>query len=175
MKDGRVLLSAEDIRRRVAELGRQISSDYAGRPLAVVGILKGSFVFVADLIRQFDPDMALEVDFMLVSSYGKSTSSTGTARVVTDIELPVAGKNVLLVEDIVDTGLTLQRVYEIMESRSARSLRVAALLEKPGRSTFKGSLDYVGFQIPDRFVVGYGLDHAECYRHLPDIRTLHEI
>ena len=172
---GTVLVSHQDIQHRIAELGRQISSDYAGRTLTVIGILKGSFVFVADLVRQISPEISVEIDFMSVSSYGDSTSSSGTVTVEKDAEVEIDGRDIIIVEDIVDTGLTLLHVHNILSQRGARSLRVATLLEKPGRRRYERKLDYVGFQIPDRFVVGYGLDHAQRYRNLPDIRILDEI
>ena len=172
---GTVLVSREDIQCRIAELGRQISQDYAGKTITIVAVLKGSFVFLADLIRQFDPGIPVEVDFMAVSSYGDSTSSSGTVHIEKDLEVSIEGKDVIIVEDIVDSGLTLHNVHNILSGRGARSLRVAALLEKPGNSRYKGALDYLGFQIQDQFVVGYGLDFAQKFRNLPDIRVLNEI
>ena len=172
---GTVLVSREEIQRRIAELGRQISRDYAGKTITIVAILKGSFVFLADLIRQIDAAIPVEVDFMSVSSYGDATSSSGTVHIEKDHEVEIQGKDVIIVEDIVDTGLTLFNVYNILSGRGARSLRVAALLEKPGESKYQGPLDYLGFRIPDKFVVGYGLDFAQHFRNLPDIRVLDEI
>ena len=172
---GAVLVSHQDIQKRIGELGTQISSDYAGRTLTVIGILKGSFVFVADLVRQISPDIPVEVDFMAVSSYGDATASSGTVSIEKDAEVAIDGRDIIIVEDIVDTGLTLFHVHNILSQRGARSLRVVTLLEKPGRRKYARQLDYVGFQIPDRFVVGYGLDHAQRYRNLPDIRILDEI
>jgi hypoxanthine phosphoribosyltransferase len=172
---GTVLYSHQDIQRRIAELGKQISSDYAGRELTVIGILKGSFVFVADLVRQINSEIPVEVDFMSVSSYGDSTSSSGTIRVEKDAEVEIAGRDIIIVEDIVDTGLTLRHVYNILSERGANTLRVATLLEKPGQRQYPRQLEYVGFQIPNHFVVGYGLDYAQRYRNLPEIRILDEI
>jgi hypoxanthine phosphoribosyltransferase len=172
---GDVLVSHEEIQRRIVELGRQISTDYSGQSLTVIGILKGSFIFVADLVRQISPEIPLEMDFMAVSSYGDSTSSSGTIRVEKDAEVEIDGRNIIIVEDIVDTGLTLLHVHNILSQRGARSLKVATLLEKPGRRKYERQLEYVGFQIPNRFVVGYGLDYAQLYRNLPEIRVLDEI
>ena len=169
-----VLLSEAQIQDRIAEMGRQISSDYAGGALTIVGILKGSFIFVADLIRRIAPSIPVEVDFISVASYGRSTTSSGTVRLVKDIEVEIEGKDVLIVEDIVDSGRTLTYVTPLLAGRGARSVRIAALLEKPENRGYSGELHYVGFQIPNAFVVGYGLDYAERYRNLPDIRVLDE-
>jgi len=172
---GSLLLSQQEIERRVAEMGRQISSDFAGRTVTIIGILKGSFIFVADLIRRLDRSLRAEVDFISVASYGNSTSSAGVVQMGKDIEIPVAGKDVLLVEDIIDTGLTLTYVHGLMIERGARSVRVAALLEKAETRKYAGVVDYVGFKIPNRFVVGYGLDYAQLYRNLPEIRILDDV
>jgi hypoxanthine phosphoribosyltransferase len=171
---GTVLISEEELRRRIAEMGRQISKDYSGGVLTIVGILKGSFVFLADLIRNLSPDLRVEIDFMSVSSYGSRTTTSGTVNIDKDINILVENKDVIIVEDIVDSGLTLFHVHNILSARGARSLRVAALLEKPGNSKFGLPLHYVGFQIPNLFVVGYGLDYAQYYRNLPDVRVLDE-
>ena len=172
---GSALVSSEQIQRRTAELGRQISEDYAGRSVTLVAILKGSFVFLADVIRNISPDVPVEVDFMSVSSYGDGTASSGTIVIEKDIEVKIEGREIIIVEDIVYTGLTLTHVHRILTEKGARSIRVATLLEKPGKSKYEGKLDYVGFQIPNSFVVGYGLDYAQRYRNLPDIRILDEI
>ncbi len=172
---GTILVTEEEIRNRIAELGRQISRDYAGRTVTLVGILKGSFIFLADLIRAISTDIPVEVDFMSVSSYGDSTTTSGTIHIEKDLGISVEGKDVIIVEDIVDTGLTLLHVNNILSGRGARSLRVAALLEKPGNSKYEGSLDYIGFKIPNKFVVGFGLDYAQRYRNLPDVRVLDEL
>ena len=169
---GTTLITAEEIRTRIAELGRRISDDYLGREILLVGILKGSFVFLADLIRAISPKMPIEVDFMSVSSYGDSTTTSGTIHIEKDLGISVDGKNVIIVEDIVDSGLTLLHVYNILSGRGARSLRTAALLEKPGNSKYDKPLDYLGFEIPSKFVVGFGLDYAQRYRNLRDIRVL---
>src|SRR5438876_10597507 len=172
---GTVLITEEEIRHRIAEMGRQISKDYAGRTVTLVGILKGSFVFLADLIRAVSPEIRVEVDFMSVSSYGDATTTSGTVHIEKDLGIAVEGKDIIIVEDIVDTVLTLLHVFNILSARGARSLRVAALLEKPGNSKYDGPLDYIGFQIPNKFVVGFGLDYAQHFRNLSDIRVLNEI
>jgi hypoxanthine phosphoribosyltransferase len=169
-----VLLSQTEIQARVAEIAREISQDYAGRPLTVIGVLKGSFIFVADLVRQIDPSILIEIDFIATSSYGSSTTSSGEVRIVRDVGVPVEGKDLLVVEDIVDSGRTLTHVIALLSSRGARSVRIATLLEKPDSSKYCGDLHYVGFRIPSRFVVGYGLDYAEHYRNLSEIRILDE-
>ena len=170
-----VLITEEEIRKRITELGRQISSDYSGGTITIVAILKGSFVFLADLIRTISPELTVEVDFMSVSSYGDATTTSGTVHIEKDLSVSVDGKDVIIVEDIVDTGLTLLHVYNILSARGARSLRVATLLEKPGNSRYDRPLDYVGFKIPNKFVVGFGLDYAQRYRNFPDIRVLDEV
>jgi len=172
---GTVLITEEEIRRRIADLGLQISKDFAGGSVTLVGILKGSFVFLADLIRAIAQDIPVEVDFMSVSSYGDATTTSGTIHIEKDLGISIEAKDVIIVEDIVDTGLTLLHVYNILSARGARSLRVATLLEKPGNSKYDRPLEYVGFQIPNKFVVGFGLDFAQRYRNLSDIRVLDEI
>src|SRR5438270_8301431 len=141
---GTVLISEDQIRRRIAEIGQQISRDYAGRTVTFVGILKGSFIFLADLIRAISPEIPVEVDFMSVSSYGDATTTSGTVHIEKDLGISIDGKDVIIVEDIVDTGLTLLHVYNIFSARGARSLRVAALLEKPGSSRYERPIDYIG-------------------------------
>ena len=172
---GTVLITQEEIRRRIEELGRQISREYASGSVTFIGILKGSFVFLADLIRAVSPDVHLEVDFMSVSSYGDATTTSGTVHIEKDVGVSIEGKDIIIVEDIVDSGLTLLHVFNILSARGARSLRVATLLEKPGNSKYDRPLEYVGFKIPNKFVVGFGLDFAQGYRNLPDIRVLDEI
>src|SRR5262245_4354976 len=172
---GTILISEDQIRHRIAEMGQQISRDYAGRTVTFVGILKGSFVFLADLIRAVSHELPVEVDFMSVSSYGDATKTSGTVHIEKDLGISIEGKDVVIVEDIVDTGLTLLHVHNIFSARGARSLRVATLLEKPGNSKFNRPLDYVGFRIPNQFVVGFGLDYAQRYRNLSDVRVLDEI
>jgi hypoxanthine phosphoribosyltransferase len=172
---GTVLITQQDIEQRIAELGRQISRDYASGAVTVVGILKGSFVFLADLIRAISTEIPVEVDFMSVSSYGDATTTSGTVHIEKDLGISIANKDIIIVEDIVDTGLTLLHVHNILSGRGARTLRVATLLEKPGNSKYDRPLDYVGFKIPNKFVVGFGLDYAQRYRNLPDVRVLDEI
>jgi hypoxanthine phosphoribosyltransferase len=170
-----VLIAAEDLQRRVGELGEQISRDYAGRQLLLVGVLKGAVFFLSDLMRFID--IPVEVDFMAVASYGSATDSSGVVRILKDLDAAIEGRDVLIVEDIVDSGLTLQYLMRNLGSRNPRTLEVCALLMKPDRSKIgqhKGDrpIGYVGFEIPDRFVVGYGLDYAERYRNLPFVAAL---
>src|SRR5215510_12819031 len=172
---GTVLISEDQIRRRINEIGQQISKDYAGRTVTFVAILKGSFIFLADMIRAVSTEIPVEVEFMSVSSYGDAMTTSGTIHIEKDLAVPIQGKDVIIVEDIVDTGLTLLHVYNILTARGARSLRVAALLEKPGNSKFDRPLDYLGFRIPNKFVVGFGLDYAQKFRNLSEIRVLDEV
>lgn len=165
-----ILYTAQEIQEKVQEIGRAISSDYEGESLLVVGILKGAFIFMADLVRQIK--LPLQLDFIDVSSYGNSTVSSGEVRIMKDLEYSIKGKNVLIVEDIVDSGLTLYYITEIFKKRSPQSVRIACLLDKPSRRKSPISPDYVGFTIPDEFVVGYGLDYDEKYREYPDVCIL---
>jgi len=167
---GEVLVSAEDLQRRVGELGEQISRDYAGRPLLLVGVLKGAVFFLSDLMRFID--IPVEVDFMAVASYGSATDSSGVVRILKDLDAAIEGRDVLIVEDIVDSGLTLQYLLRNLGSRNPRTLEVCALLTKPDRRKVDLPTRYVGFEIPDRFVVGYGLDYAERHRNLPFVAAL---
>jgi len=169
---GPVLISEDEIRRRVIELGTRISEDYKESALVAVGILKGSFVFMADLMRRIDPSIPVDIEFMMVSSYGSGTASSGKLQILQDIESSVQGKDVLLVEDIIDTGLTIGGVCDLLASRGAKSVRVAAMLVKETSRRHPLPLDYVGFRIPDRFVVGYGLDFDQQYRNLKEIHVL---
>ena len=166
-----MLISELEIQHRVAEMGARISDDYRGQAITVVGILKGSFIFIADLIRHIDPAIPIELEFMSVSSYGSGTTSSGKLCIGQDIETPLEGKDLLIVEDIVDTGLTIARIRDLLASRQAASIRIATLLEKQTGRGHPLTLDYVGFKIPDRFVVGYGLDFAQRYRNLKEIRV----
>ena len=168
---GSVLISDIEIQRRVAELATLISDDYRGRAITIVGILKGSFIFIADLIRSIDPAIPIELEFMTVSSYGSGTTSSGEVRISQDIETSLDGKHLLLVEDIVDTGLTIASIRHLLASRGVASIRIATLLEKETARGHSLTLDYVGFKIPDRFVVGYGLDFGQRYRNLKEIRV----
>ncbi len=166
-----VLISAEQIRERVAELGREIARQYPDdEELHLVAVLKGAFMFLGDLIRAMDRNVS--IDFMAVSSYGKGTTSSGEVRVLKDVDSRLEGRNVIIVEDIVDTGLTLAYLQEILHARSPKSLATACLLSKPSRRLVDVKVDYVGFTIEDRFVVGYGLDYAEKYRNLPYLAAL---
>jgi hypoxanthine phosphoribosyltransferase len=167
---GETLVSAEELQRRVTELGEEISSDYAGRSLLLVGVLKGAVFFLSDLMRFID--IPVEVDFMAVASYGSATDSSGVVRILKDLDVAIEGRDVLIVEDIVDSGLTLQYLMRNLGSRNPRTLEVCALLTKPERRKVELPSRYVGFEIPDRFVVGYGLDHAEQYRNLPFVAVL---
>ena len=166
----KVLISQEDIKQKIIELGSVISRDYTGKNLLVVGILKGAMVFMSDLIRSLSVDV--QIDFMAVSSYGASSKSTGVVRILKDLEQTIEGKHVLIVEDIVDTGLTLNYLQEILRARGPASVRICTLLDKPSRREVDVAIDYNGFSIPDEFVVGYGLDYNEKYRNLPEIYIL---
>ncbi|MDN5347811.1 MAG: hypoxanthine phosphoribosyltransferase [Clostridia bacterium] len=165
-----ILVSAEAIKNRVRELGAAISRDYEGKNLLVVGILKGAIIFLADLVREIK--IPLILDFMAVSSYGSSTRTSGAVRILKDLECPVEDKHLLIVEDIVDTGLTLKYLVDNLKARHPLSLKTCTILDKPSRRLVEVQLDYCGFTIPDYFVVGYGLDYAQQYRHLPDICVL---
>ena len=169
-----LLLSEEQIQKRVAELGRQITEDYKGKEIVLVGVLKGAIVFFTDLARTIDDSVDVSFDFISCSSYGSGTTSTGVVRILKDLDRSVEGKHVLVVEDIVDTGTTLHYLLENLHARGAKSVRLAALLNKPERRKMDVEVDYVGFIIPDYFVIGYGLDYAEKYRHLPYIGILKE-
>ncbi|MEZ4408172.1 MAG: hypoxanthine phosphoribosyltransferase [Polyangiales bacterium] len=171
MKKPKEMLSEEVIQRRVRELGAEITRDYAGSDsLVVVPILKGSFLFASDLIRRVDLD--LSVDFLGLRSYGAGTESSGVVQITYDLGQPVAGKDVLVVEDIVDTGLSMRYLMENLATRKPRSVKLCSLLHKPARSRVKIPIDYLGFTIDDHFVVGYGLDYDERYRNLPYIGVI---
>ena len=168
---GEVLLSEEQIRTRIQELGQQISTDYAGRQLTLVSVLKGSLPFMAALMRQID--IPLRIDLMEVSSYGgTSTESTGLVRILKDLSASIEGEEVLLVEDIIDTGLTLNYLLRYLKGKGPKSLRICTLLDKPARRLVEIPVDYTGFTIPDQFVVGYGLDYGELYRNLRFVGVL---
>jgi hypoxanthine phosphoribosyltransferase len=173
MKQPKVMLSIETLQARVRELGAEITRDYAGtEDLVVVPILKGSFLFASDLIRCIDLD--LSVEFLGLRSYGAGTESSGVVQITYDLTQPVTGRDVLIVEDIVDTGLSMRYLLENLATRHPRSVKLCSLLHKPARSRVKIPIDYLGFTIEDRFVVGYGLDYAEKYRNLPYIGVLEE-
>jgi hypoxanthine phosphoribosyltransferase len=169
---GEVLVSADDLQRRVGQLGEEISRDYAGRSLLLVGVLKGAVFFLSDLMRFIE--VPVEVDFMAVASYGSATDSSGVVRILKDLDVVIEDRDVLIVEDIVDSGLTLQYLMRNLGSRNPRTLEVCALLTKPGRRKVELPTRYVGFEIPDRFVVGYGLDYGERHRNLPFVAALEE-
>jgi len=166
----RVLLTEEQLRKRVQELGAQITEDYRGSNLMLVSVLKGSVVFMADLMRQID--VPAEIDFMVVSSYGSGVKSSGVVKIVKDLDVPLANKDLLIVEDILDSGMTLSYIKELLQSRSPHSIRIVTLLDKPERRKVDLQADYVGFSVPDEFVIGYGLDYDEMYRNLPYIGIL---
>lgn len=165
-----ILISEEKIKGKVAEIGKQIGRDYKGKKLFIIAVLKGSSLFMSDLVRKID--LPLSFDFMAVSSYGASTSSSGVVRIMKDLEVSIEGKDVLIVEDIIDSGLTLSYLIENLKSRNPASLKIATLLNKPERRKVEVKVDYCGFDIPDKFVVGYGLDYDEKYRNLPFIGIL---
>ena len=167
---GEVLIEEESLRARVAELGDEVSADYAGRDLLLIGVLKGAVFFMADLMRHLT--VTCEVDFMAISSYGDSTDSSGVVRILKDLDINIEGRDVLVVEDIIDSGLTLSYLMRNLESREPESLEVCALLTKPERREINVPVRYVGFEIPNRFAIGYGLDHAQRYRNLPYVAAL---
>lgn len=161
----KVLISEEKIKNRVAELAMQISHDYVEKDLIVVGILKGAVVFVSDLIREIA--IPLEIDFMAISSYGASTQSSGVVKMLKDLDTSIEGRDILVVEDIIDTGLTLSYLTDLLKSRKPNSIKTAVLLDKPERRKIDFSPDYVGFTVPDEFVIGYGIDYNHKFRELP--------
>ncbi len=165
-----ILISEADLQKRVAQLGEQISADYAGKAPLLVSVLRGSFIFMADLTRHIQP--FCQVDFMAVSSYGAGTSSSGQVNIVKDLTDSIEGQDVIVVEDILDSGNTLSYLFQLLEARNPASLRLCTLLDKPSRRTKPIAADYVGFTVPDEFVVGYGLDYNELYRNLPYIGVL---
>jgi hypoxanthine phosphoribosyltransferase len=165
-----VLIDSERLQARIAELGRALSEEYAGRDLLLVGVLKGAVFFMADLMRQIS--VPCELDFMAISSYGASTDSSGVVRILKDLDINIEGRHVLVVEDIIDSGLTLSYLMRNLEARGPASLEVCALLTKPDRREIEVPVRYVGFPIPNKFVIGYGLDYAERYRNLPYVGVL---
>jgi hypoxanthine phosphoribosyltransferase len=169
---GEILVQRDDLQHRVRELAEQISRDYDGKQLFLVGVLKGAVFFLSDLMRSMDVNC--EVDFMAVSSYGSSTDSSGVVRILKDLDAPIEGRDVLIVEDIVDSGLTLSYLLRTLKARNPASLEVCALLTKPERRKVDLPIKYVGFEIPNRFAIGYGLDHAEKFRNLPYVAVLEE-
>jgi hypoxanthine phosphoribosyltransferase len=169
---GEILVQRDELQHRVRELAVEISRDYEGRGLFLVGVLKGAVFFLSDLMRHLD--VQCEVDFMAVSSYGSETDSSGVVRILKDLDAPIAGRDVLIVEDIVDSGLTLSYLLRTLKARDPASLEVCALLTKPERRKVELPIKYVGFEIPNRFAIGYGLDHAERFRNLPYVAVLQE-
>lgn len=164
---GKILISEEQIRQRVKELGAQITKDYEDKKLLLVGILNGCVYFMTDLSREIDK--LLQIDFMVVSSYGNSTSTSGVVKIIKDLNRSIEGFDVLIVEDIVDSGLTLSYIKDVLSARKPNSIKICALANKVGRRKVDIDVDYVGFEIPDEFIIGYGLDYAEKYRNLKDI------
>lgn len=165
-----VLVTEEQLKKKVAELGERISRDYAGRKLLLVSVLKGSVVFMADLMRSIK--IPLNIDFMSVSSYGAGVKTSGVVKIIKDLDMPVEGYDILIVEDILDSGLTLSYIMELMRSRDAENVKICTLLDKPDSRKVDVKPDYSGFVVPDKFVVGYGLDYAQRYRNLPYIGVL---
>ena len=168
---GEILIQEDELQARIRELGAEISADYAGRELLLLGVLKGAVFFMADLMRALT--VPCEIDFMAISSYGASTDSSGVVRILKDLDINIEGRDVLVVEDIVDSGLTLSYLMRNLESREPGTLEVCALLTKPARREIDVPVRYTGFEIPNRFVIGYGLDFAERYRNLPYVGVLH--
>jgi hypoxanthine phosphoribosyltransferase len=169
---GDILVKPDELQNRVSELAAEISRDYVGRDLVLIGVLKGAVFFLSDLMRRLE--VPCEVDFMAVASYGSATKSSGVVRILKDLDAVIEGRDVLIVEDIVDSGLTLQYLLRNLGARNPRTLEVCALLTKPERRKVQLPTRYVGFEIPDRFVIGYGLDHEERYRNLPYVAALKE-
>jgi hypoxanthine phosphoribosyltransferase len=167
-----VLIDEQTLGQRVAELGAEISADYGGQDLALVGVLKGAIFFIADLMRAIE--VPCEVDFMAISSYGSATDSSGVVRILKDLDVSIEGRHVLVVEDIIDSGLTLSYLVRTLRARQPASLEICALLTKPARRKVDVRCRYVGFEIPERFVIGYGLDFAERYRNLPYVGVLRD-
>ena len=169
---GEILVQQDELAHRVQQLGLEVSRDYAGRDLLLVGVLKGAIFFVSDLMRELE--IPCEVDFMAVASYGSSTDSSGVVRILKDLDASIEGREVLIVEDIVDSGLTLSYLVRNLRARNPKTLEICALLTKPERRKVDLPIRYVGFEIPNRFAIGYGLDHAERYRNLPYVAALEE-
>lgn len=165
-----VLVSEEQISARIKELGKQITQDYKGKDLLVIGVLKGAWVYLADLMREVDVNV--QVDFMTVSSYGTGTTTSGSITILKDLMVDCTGRDILIVEDIVDSGITLSRLKEVLQARNAKSVEVSTLLSKPSRRQEEVDVKYVGFEIPDKFVIGYGLDFVDRYRTLRDVCVL---
>lgn len=165
-----ILFSEGELKERVSELGKAITEAYTGKELLMIGVLKGANVFMSDLMRAVD--LPIQIDFIAASSYGTSTESSGVVRIVKDLDYSIEGKHVMIVEDIIDTGLTLKYLYDNFSARKPASLSIISLLDKPERRKAEITVDYTGFEIPDEFIVGYGIDYAEKYRNLPFVATL---
>lgn len=165
-----VLISKEQIHSKVKELGARISSDYEGKDLLLICVLRGAFIFMADLVREIK--IPVEIDFMLVSSYGNNTTTSGVVKILTDLDTDITGRNIIIVEDMVDTGLTLKHLKDLLLTRNPESIAICTIFDKPQRRRADIKADYVGMEIPDEFIVGYGLDYAGNYRHLPDVFIL---
>ncbi|MEL7605994.1 MAG: hypoxanthine phosphoribosyltransferase [Sedimentibacter saalensis] len=168
----KILIAEDELQAKVKELGAKITEDYQGKDLLLVCVLKGAVLFVSDLMKRID--LPLEIDFMAISSYGSNTQSSGVVRILKDLNQSIEGRNVLIVEDIIDSGLTLSYLAENLKSRGPESVEICTILDKPDRRTTSLDIKYTGFQVPDEFVVGYGLDYAEKYRNLPYIAVLKE-
>lgn len=166
----KILITEAELAKRTKELGKKISEDYAGKKILALGILKGSVVFLSDLIRNIEPEVS--IDFMTVSSYGNSSQSSGELKIKKDLDTDISGKDVLIVEDIIDSGVTLSKLKEVLLKRNPASLKICTLLNKPERRTVSVDVDYIGFDIPNEFIIGYGLDYAEKYRDLPFVGVL---
>ncbi len=166
----KILVSREEIREMVKQLGNRISEDYRGSELVLVGVLKGGFIFLADLMREIT--IPVDMDLIAVSSYGASTRSSGVVRIIKDMDLDVANKHVLIVEDLVDTGLTLRHLKDLFHTRSPKSVKICTAFDKPSRRKVDIEIEYLGIEVPDEFIVGYGLDYAGKYRNLPEVCTL---
>ncbi len=169
---GEVMIGKEELKKRVTELGAEISKDYKGEGLIAICVLKGAVIFMSDLIREFNVDT--KIDFMAVTSYGASTNSTGVVRILKDLDSNVEGENVLIVEDIIDSGLTLKYLKDYLTARNPKSIRICTLLDKPERRIAEVRADYIGFTVENKFIVGYGLDYNQMYRNLPYISYLEE-
>lgn len=167
LKTHKVLVDEKALDKRVEEIAKQINSDFAGEKVIVVGVLKGSFMFMSDLIKKINLDT--EVYFLKAESYGKGTETSGTVKITKDIERDINGENVIVVEDIIDSGFTMREVFKLLKDRNPKSLKLCSCLSKPSRRECEINIDYLGFEIPDKFVIGYGLDYAEKYRNLPYI------
>lgn len=168
-----VLVSREEIKAKTQELAKRISKDYEGKDLLLVSVLKGGFIFLADLCRAIEIDVS--IDFISVSSYGNSTVSSGVVRILKDIDYDITGKHILIVEDLIDTGLTLTYLKDLFAAKHCASVKVCTILDKPSRRKAPLEVDYQGIVIPDKFVIGYGLDYAEKYRNLPDVCVIEEL